>query len=194
MKKSRLLLFTMAFAAFSFVNPELFAQNNLSVDVENSVLNWKGHKPTGSHNGGIKLISGDVVIENNKLTGGNFVADMSTIKDADGSAKLEGHLKSEDFFEIEVYPTSQFEITETAADGGGILVTGNMTIKGITKQITFPATLSVNNDSVTLTSETFQVNRTDFNVKYKSKSFFNDLKDKFLNDDFDFQVTIVAKK
>ncbi|HCE55569.1 MAG: hypothetical protein APF83_00840 [Lutibacter sp. BRH_c52] len=194
MKKSKLIFFTMAFAAFSFVSQSAFAQDNFKVNVENSSLTWKGYKPTGSHSGTITLASGSIAVKNNKLTGGTFLADMSTIKDADGSAKLEGHLKSEDFFEIAVFPTSKFEITKTEVNAGKIQVTGNMTIKGITKQITFPATLAVSKDNVTLISETFQINRADFNVKYKSKTFFNDLKDKFVNDDFDFQVTIVATK
>jgi polyisoprenoid-binding protein YceI len=194
MKKIRLVLLTIAIAAFSFMSQAIYSQENFTVNVENSNLNWKGYKPTGTHNGTIKLLSGNVAMENNKIIGGNFVADMSTIKDADGSAKLEGHLKSEDFFEIAVHPTSKFEITEIANKGEKIQVTGNMTIKGITKQLTFPATLLVIKDDITLTSDTFQINRADFNVKFKSKTFFNDLKEKFVNDEFDFQVTIVAKK
>ncbi|OGS69476.1 MAG: hypothetical protein A3F91_08130 [Flavobacteria bacterium RIFCSPLOWO2_12_FULL_35_11] len=194
MKKSKLILFAMAFAAFSFVSQSAFAQNNFKVNVENSTLNWKGYKPTGSHTGIITLASGNIAIKNNKLTGGSFVVKMSTIKDADGSAKLEGHLKSADFFDVAVYPTAKFDIIKSEIKGTKIQVTGNLTIKGITKQITFPATLAVSKDALTLTSETFQINRADFNVKYKSKTFFNDLKDKFVNDEFDFQVTIVAKK
>ncbi|MDT8418178.1 MAG: YceI family protein [Lutibacter sp.] len=194
MKKSKLILFTMAFAAFSFVSQSAFAQDNFKVTVENSNLTWKGYKPTGDHTGTITLASGNISLKNNALTSGSFVAEMSSIKDADGSAKLEGHLKSEDFFEVTTFPTAKFDITKIENKGAKIHVTGNMTIKGITKQITFPATLAVNNDNVTLTSETFQINRADFNIKYKSKTFFNDLKDKFVNDDFDFQVTIVAKK
>lgn len=192
MKKIRLALLTIA--AFTFMSQAIYSQENFTVNVENSNLNWKGYKPTGTHNGTIKLLSGNVAMENNKIIGGNFVADMSTIVDADGSAKLEGHLKSEDFFEIAVYPTSKFEITEIENKGEKIQVTGNMTIKGITKQITFPASLIVGNDDMTLTSDTFQINRADFNVKFKSKTFFNDLKDKFVNDEFDFQVTIIANK
>ncbi|HEY9170618.1 MAG TPA: YceI family protein [Lutibacter sp.] len=194
MKKSKLILFSIAFAAFSFVGQSVFAQGNFKVNVENSKLTWKGYKPTGDHTGTITLASGNIAIENNKITGGSFVADMNTIKDNDGSAKLEGHLKSEDFFEIAAYPTSKFEITEIANKGEKIQVTGNMIIKGITKQLTFLASHKVNNDNIILTSDTFQINRADFNVKYKSKSFFNDLKDKFVNDDFDFQVTIIAEK
>ncbi len=194
MKKLKLTLFSIAFTAFSFVSQSVFAQDNFKVDIENSKLTWKGYKPTGDHTGAITLASGNITIENKILTGGSFVADMNTIKDNDGSAKLESHLKSEDFFEIAAYPTSIFEITEIANKGEKIQVIGNMTIKGITKQLSFLASLKVNNDIIILTSDTFQINRADFNVKHKSKSFFNDLKDKFVNDDFDFQVTIIAKK
>jgi polyisoprenoid-binding protein YceI len=194
MKKTRLTLFTIAIAAFTFMSQATYSQEFFKVNVENSTLNWKGYKPTGTHNGTITLASGNIVLKNNKITGGNFVADMGTIIDSEGSAKLEGHLKSEDFFEIAVYPTSKFEITEIANKGEKIQVTGNMTIKGITKQLTFPASLKVHNDNMILTSDTFQINRADFNVKFKSKTFFNDLKDKFVNDEFDFQVTIIAKK
>ena len=73
-------------------------------------------------------------------------------------------------------------------------VTGNLTIKDVTKEITFEAVVVAKGKTVTLTSETFQVNRADYNIKYKSQSFFNDLKEKFINDEFDLQVTIVAKK
>ncbi|WP_372795652.1 YceI family protein, partial [Lutibacter sp.] len=123
-----------------------------------------------------------------------FTVDMSTIKDADDSAKLEGHLKSADFFDVEAFPTATFEITTSSIENGKTMVTGDITIKGITKQVTFPAVVTETEEAVTLTSETFQINRADFNIKYKSKSFFNDLKDKFVNDEFDLQVNIVVKK
>lgn len=192
MKNIRLIVFTIA--AFTFMNQAIYSQENFSVNVDNSTLNWKGYKPTGTHNGTITFASGNIFLKNNKITGGNFVADMSTIKESEDNSKLENHLKSEDFFEIVVFPIAKFEITEITNKGEKIQVTGNITIKGITKQIAFPAALLVNEDSLVLTSDTFQINRADFNVKFKSKSFFNDLKDKFVNDEFDFQGTIIAKK
>lgn len=192
MKRIRLIAITIS--AFAFMSQALYSQENFSVNVDNSTLNWKGYKPTGTHNGTITLASGNIFLKNNKIAGGNFVADMSTIKESEDNSKLENHLKSEDFFEIVVFPIAKFEITEITNKGEKIQVTGNITIKGITKQIAFPAALLVNEDSLVLTSDTFQINRADFNVKFKSKSFFNDLKDKFVNDEFDFQVTIIAKK
>jgi polyisoprenoid-binding protein YceI len=104
------------------------------------------------------------------------------------------NLKSKDFFEIEVFTTSKFEITGTEMKEGKLYVTGNLTIKDVTKEITFPATITKGEGMVTLTSETFQINRADYKIQYKSKSFFNNLKEKFINDEFDLQVSIVAKK
>lgn len=194
MKKSRILVLAVALISMSFSRPIIVTQKSLKVDVVHSTISWKGYKPTGSHSGTVNLSSGILEVEGGKIKGGSFTVDMATIKDTDGSGKLEGHLKSEDFFDVESHTSSKFEITGIENKEGKILVTGNMTIKSIAKQITFPATLAETNEAVTLISDTFQINRTDFNVKYKSKSFFNDLKEKFINDEFDLQVTIVANK
>ena len=194
MKKIGILMLTVAFISMSFVNPTVEADGELNVDVVSSKITWKGYKPTGSHVGTINLISGVLEVNGDKIKGGSFSADMTTIKDSEGNARLEKHLKSADFFEIETFPTATFEISDSKMKEGKTIVTGNLTIKGITKEVSFPALVSENDNSVTLTSETFQVNRADFYVKFKSKTFFNDLKDKFVNDDFDLQVTIVAQK
>jgi polyisoprenoid-binding protein YceI len=194
MKKVGILVFAIAFVTMSFINPTVLVENTIKVDVAKSTINWKGYKPTGSHNGIISLTSGELIMEEGVIKGGSFMVNMLTIKDADGSEKLEGHLKSADFFEIEVYPTSTFEIKNSSIEDGKTILTGDITIKGITKQLTFSAVVTETEGTVTLTSETIQINRTDFNVKYKSKSFFNDLKEKFINDEFDLQVTILATK
>ena len=189
-------IFTVALTliVLSFTTTNAQEKSTLKVDPANSSINWKGYKPTGSHNGTIKLVSGNLIMDNGSADGGSFTVDMLSIKDADGSAKLEGHLKSKDFFEIEVYPTSTFQITSSENKEGKFFVTGNITIKGITKQITFPATVTVTSETVTLKSAIIKINRAEFNIKYKSKSFFNNLKEKFINDEFDFQVTIAASK
>ncbi len=192
MKKVRILILAIAFITMSFVNKEVLFDNN--VDVTSSTIQWKGYKPTGSHHGTINLVSGELKLEEGLIKGGSFTVNMSTIKDADGSAKLERHLKSADFFEVEAFPTSTFEITNSFVEDGKTMLSGDLTIKGITKQITFPVVVIEDEEDITLTSETFQINRADFNVKYKSKSFFNDLKDKFVNDEFDLQVNVVIKK
>ena len=175
------------------VKVEKVAMTN-SVDAASSELYWKGEKPTGTHNGTVKLISGGLSIESGALTGGEFVIDMSTIVDSDGSAKLEGHLKSADFFDIEKYPTSKFVITSVETKDDKLAVTGNLTVKDVTKSITIPAVVSETDGVVEFKSETFMVNRADFNVKYGSKSFFDNLKDKFINDEMEMSFTVKTKK
>lgn len=194
MKKIGVLLLAVAFMTMSFVNVENPKIAKYAVDIESSSIKWKGYKPTGSHHGTINFSEGNIDLKGSKIKGGNFKVDMTSLKDADGSKRLEGHLKSADFFEVEKFPVSSFEITGTNTNDGQLFVNGNITIKGVTKSISFPASLSEEGGKVVLKSDTFQINRADFNVKYKSKSFFNDLKDKFINDDFDLQVTIVANK
>jgi len=195
MKKTGILLLVVAFVSMSFTNPTNPIQK-YNVDIENSTITWKGYKPTGSHEGTIKLQSGSLIKAGGVISEGVFTADMTSIKDADGSARLEGHLKSADFFEVETFPTATFKILNVTTNdtNNKVWVSGEMTIKGITKKIKFPASISNSDEAITIASETFQINRAEFNVKYKSKTFFNDLKDKFVNDEFDLQVTIVAKK
>ena len=134
------------------------------------------------------------------MVGGAFVFDMNSIVDLDMpadnkyNAKLIGHLKSEDFFDVAKYPTAKFKITAVSKKDGKLSISGDLTIKDVTKNITFFASLSIANGISTLTSDVFTVNRADYNVKYGSKSFFNDLKDKFINDEFEISFKVVSKK
>lgn len=169
-----------------------------NVDITTSVLNWKGTKPTGSHNGTVALKSGGLLIEEGKLTQGEFIVDMNSIKcldieDAEKAGKLVGHLKNADFFDVEVYPTAKFIITNVAENEGKLAVTGNLLIKDVTKSITIPAMISTENGITTFTSETFTINRADFNVKYASKSFFGNLKDKFIDDLMEISFVVKTK-
>lgn len=170
-----------------------------NVDTANSVITWKGTKPTGAHNGVIMLKEGSLVVENGTLKGGEFLVDMSSIKnldipaDNDGNAKLVGHLTSADFFDVPTYPTSKFVITNVEEKEDKLHVTGNLTIKDVTKSITIPAMLSTEGDTTVFTSETFNVDRADFNVKYGSKSFFDNLKDKFIDDMMELSFTVKTK-
>lgn len=190
MKKSILLFLAVALVAMSFTNPI----KTLNVDVAKSIVTWKGYKPTGSHNGTIMLKSGLLQLDGENIVGGKFTADMKSIKDADGSARLENHLKSVDFFEVETFETAVFEITAVENKSKNkVFISGNIVIKGITKEISFTAEVSNINGIITLKSDVIQLNRAEFNVKYKSKTFFNDLKEKFINDEFDLQVSIVTK-
>lgn len=170
-----------------------------NVNLETSVLNWKGSKPTGDHNGTVSLKSGGILIEDGQLKAGEFVVDMNTIinldmKGSKGATNLEGHLKSPDFFEVEKYPTSKFVITSVVDKEGKLEVTGNLSIKDVTKSITIPATVEKVDGMYVFKSENFNIDRADFNVKYKSKKFFDNLKDKFVNDLVEMSFVVQATK
>ena len=169
-----------------------------NVDLTASVMTWKGTKPTGSHDGTVAFKSGGMLLENDVLKGGEFVIDMNTIKNldmvgSDGAANIEKHLKSPDFFDVEVYPTSKFVITSVLEVEGSLAVTGNLTIKDVTKSITIPASVSTVDGITTFKSELFNIDRADFNVKYGSKRWIEGLKDKFIDDLVEMSVTVVTK-
>ena len=170
--------------------------NNL--DLTASVMTWKGTKPTGSHNGTVSFTGGGMVVENGVLKEGEFVIDMSTIKNLDmagseGAGKIEKHLKAPDFFDVALYPSSKFVITSVLQVEGNMTVTGNLTIKDVTKSITIPASVSTLDGVTTFKSELFNIDRADFNVKYGSKRWIEGLKDKFIDDLVEMSFTVVSK-
>lgn len=169
-----------------------------NVDTTVSVLTWKGTKPTGAHNGNVSIKKGGLLLSKDALVGGQFTFDMNSIKNldmagTDGAGKIEGHLKAADFFDVAVYPISKFVITSVAEVDGKLSVTGNLQIKDVTKSITIPAMISSVNGITTFTSEMFNINRADFNVKYGSKSFFDNLKDKFIDDLIEMSFVVKTK-
>ena len=186
-----LLLFFIAASAFKApVKPETY-----KVDVEKSTLKWVGKKVVGGHEGTIDLQSGNLLFNGKTLAGGNFVINMNSIKDIDKSARLEGHLKADDFFGTDKFASSTFTIKKVAGNANTVNVTGDLTIKGITNSITFPATLAWNADgSVTASADKVSVDRTKYGIKYKSKSIFPDVGDKMINDEFELSIKLVAKK
>lgn len=178
-----------------------------TVDKQNSKIEWTGSKPTGKHTGTINLADGSVSIKDNALDTGKFTIDMNTItvtdlKAGDGKEDLEGHLKGtggteadfDHFFNVKKYPQANFEITKAVTENGKTSVEGNLTMKGITKNVKFPATVTVNGNTVTVTSDPFTINRTLWNVNYGSKSVFDNLGDKFINDDIELKVSVTATK
>ena len=169
-----------------------------NVDLTTSVMTWKGTKPTGSHDGTVSFLSGGMVVENGVLKEGEFVIDMNTIKNLDmagseGAGKIEKHLKASDFFDVTLYPTSKFVITSALEVEGNLAVTGNLTIKDVTKSITIPASISTTDGTTTFKSELFNIDRADFNVKYGSKRWIEGLKDKFIDDLVEMSFTVVTK-
>lgn len=162
-----------------------------SIKVEESTVTWTGKKVTGSHTGTITLKEGNLVFDGENLTGGVFTVDMGTINvtDLKGDSKgsLEGHLKSPDFFGVESNPTAKFEITKVVSRGtpGDYKIIGNVTIKGKTKEIKFLASVK---DGVATADIT--IDRTDFDVRYGSGSFFDSLGDKTIYDDFNLVLNL----
>ena len=169
-------------------------------NVETSTIEWKGFKPTGEHFGTIGLESGLFDVVDGKIVGGSFIIDMKSIKVTDipaedeKNAKLVGHLKNADFFDVENHPSAIFTITGVEEVEGKTMLSGNLTIKEVKNNITFPVSVSQTGDGITLKSETFTIDRSKWNVKYGSKSFFDDLGDKFINDDIELRVSVTATK
>lgn len=156
-----------------------------AVKTDKSKVVWKGYKVTGSHEGTITLESGSLVFDEAKLIGGEFVIDMTTINvtDLDGEykGKLEGHLKSDDFFGVEKHPKATLVFKNVKASGKNAYdVTGDLTIKGKTNPVNFSISIYGSKATASL-----KVDRTKFDVRYGSTSFFDDLKDKAIYDEFD---------
>ncbi len=172
----------VAFVAFSFKGIDV---EKKEVKTSESKIVWKGYKVTGSHEGTIVLKSGSLSFNEDKLIGGEFVMDMTSLNvtDLEGEykGKLEGHLKSDDFFGIENHPSASLVFTDVKATGkNSYSVTGDLTIKGKTNPITFSISIYGNKATASL-----KVDRTKYDVKYGSASFFDGLKDKAIYDEFD---------
>ena len=173
---------------------KVVAEDN--VDLTASLLAWKGTKPGGAHNGTVALKPSTLVVDNGTITGGEFTVDMASIKvldikDPKKAANLAGHLSNGDFFDVEKFPTSKFVITSVEDKDGKLAVTGNLTIKDVTKSITIPASLTEADGVYTFTSD--KIDRADFNVKYGSKKFFDNLKDKFIDDLVEMSFEVKTK-
>jgi polyisoprenoid-binding protein YceI len=189
----------LSLAALSLTAAPAFAQS-VPVDPAQSQIRWLGKKVTGSHHGTITLKSGRIVIERDALQGGQFEIDMTSIRDedladADYNAKLVGHLKSDDFFGVEKFPVSTFRITSVKplrAKGATHEITGDLTIKGITHPVTFPATLRVQ-DGLAQARGKISVDRTKYGIRYGSGKFFENLGDKLINDTFEIELDVRSR-
>jgi len=168
-----------------------------AVDLGQSSVGWKGSFVSGakSHTGTIALKSGEGKFENGTITSGLFVFDMSSIKDNDGSADLEKHLKSDDFFNAEMYPEAKFQLTSLApaTTTNTFTASGKLTIRDVTKDITFPIVIVVENQNSLKASGTISFNRADFNVKYGSSSFFKGLGDKVIADKIELTLNLITR-
>lgn len=166
--------------------------------VENAAIVWSGSKVTGkTHTGTLALKESALEFEDGKLTGGSFIVDMASLQNIDVEGeykqKLVNHLKSDDFFGVETYPTSSFKITsiEAGAAEGEYNVTGDLTIKATTLPQSFVAKVAVEGNQATTTAN-FNIDRAKYDVRYGSGSFFDDLGDKAINDEFNLDIKIVS--
>lgn len=160
------------------------------VNVEASKITWTGEKLTGSHEGTINLKDGYFEMEAGKLVGGEFTADMTTINvtdlEGESKGKLEGHLNSDDFFGVSNYPTAKFTIKTAAEKSNGVYgISGNLTIKGKTNPIAFD--LKMEGDTA---MTTIVIDRTKYDIRYGSGSFFDNLGDKTIYDEFTLDIML----
>jgi polyisoprenoid-binding protein YceI len=159
-----------------------------------SSIDWVGKKVTGSHNGTIAIKEGHFLFDEGRLTGGNFVIDTTSIKiiditDPATNKQFSDHLASDDFFSSKSYPEAKFEITSVS----GNHVAGELTIRGITHPLDFDILLRANDDTVNAAGKMI-FDRTDYNMKFRSGSFFKNLGDNLIYNDVELSVTVTAKK
>ena len=200
MKQVAFILSLAVMAGFAFTNPVEVV--SYKVDASSSQVEWVAKKVTGQHNGVVTLQEGSLEYTDGSLTGGSFVVDMTSIAvlDLEGNmrGKLEGHLKSPDFFAVEEFPTATFTITKVIPRGiaGEYKVEGDLTVKGITKSITVPVIkLEESEEGIkTVEAISLTLDRTDFDVRYGSGTFFSNLGDKTIYDDFELTINVSANK
>lgn len=167
-----------------------FSTQAQRAEVKNAEIVWKGYKVTGSHDGTVGLKSGWLDFKDDHLSGGEFVIDMTnmTCTDMEGeyADKLVGHLKSDDFFGVDKHPNAKLNINSVKSSGkNAVNITADLTIKGVTKQIEFPASIYGNKATANL-----KIDRTLYGIKYGSGSYFDGLKDKMIYDEFDLVIDI----
>ncbi len=172
-----------------------------SVVPARSLVTWAGSKLAGTHTGTFQISEGSISVDKDKISGGKFIIDMNSLTNTDlaaGSGKedLEGHLKSADFFDVANHPTASFEITKVTelegAKDANSLVYGNLTLKGVTKQLGFKAHINYRGTGVSVTTPEFSFNRTDFGIKYGSSNFMDVMKDKAINDEVSLSISLGA--
>ena len=197
MKKTILTLLLAIVTTFSFATKP--HTDNVRVDTKSSTVKWIGSKVASAHEGTINIQKGMLMINHGTLVGGQFSIDMNTIKNTDieseeYSAKLEGHLKNEDFFNVENYPTATITIiTAVKGVGNAYKIVANLTIKGITHPISFSADVNVNGINFLATAN-IKIDRTKWDITYNSGNFFENLGDYLIKDEIEFDVFLKSAR
>ena len=173
--------------------------NKVNANKNNSTVIWTGSKPTGSHTGNVTLKDGHLLFDHGNLVGGEFIIDMTSITCTDIESEkknkyLVDHLKDEDFFDVNQFPEAKLVVNRVKnLQGSQFEMKGNMTIKGITKPVTFNADIKINRNSYTAIAK-IVIDRTKWGVEYKSGNIFKDLGDKIIYDDMEFDIFLVSEK
>lgn len=168
-----------------------------TVNKTESTVSWNAKKVTGEHYGKVPLQDANLDYSNGKITGGSFTMDMvnltvEDIADANSNKRLADHLRSDDFFSVAKFNTSTFKITEAkSSNGKDYTITGTLTIKGISNPVTFPATVSVEKGKI-VANAAISFDRTQYDIKYRSGNYFENLADKMIYDEVTLQVKLVA--
>lgn len=170
-----------------------------SYTLSEGTVHWTGAKVAYDHKGTLNVKSGLLSAEGNKIVSGDFVIDMASLTNSDlegeKKGKLEGHLKSADFFDVEKFPTASFSITsvkEAEGESSNCEITGNLTMKGVSKSVTFPALVVAKDGGLTAHSDKFTINRNDWGVKYGS-GLAGAVGDAIISDDVTLEITLTAK-
>ncbi len=200
----KLAAFLLAFVGFGveaqadpIVEPIPVEDVKVVIDPEKSTLHWVGYKVTGKHNGSVNIESGELALTDGSLTAGHFVIDMPSIAvhdlEGDSRDRLENHLKSDDFFGVANHPKATFKFNKATETGnrGTYKVEGQLTIKNITNPIAFEARVFEENGKTVATAD-IKVDRSKYDIRYRSGSFFQNLGDKAIYDEFDISVRLVG--
>lgn len=193
MKKIKVLAFALLIGASSIAK-----EGNHKVDQKVSSIEWVGKKVTGEHSGTIKISEGTINVEGDKIASGDITIDMNSIavtdiKDAETNQKLKGHLMSDDFFGVNNFPTANLKINKTEKiEGNKYKVHADLTIKGKTEKVEFPAVIMMEDNKVVAIGD-LTIDRTKFGIKYGSGQFFEDLGDRMIYDDFTISFKVGAK-
>ena len=173
------------------------------IDLSKSTVAWVGNKVTGSHNGTLEIQKGEVTIEKGVLKSGRFILDMTSIKvldikDEKRNKSLERHLKNDDFFGVHNYPKGVFEfsvaspIKDAQDEAPNYHFKGDLTLKGITHALEFDARVDLKKRGASASGQII-VDRTKYNIRYKSNKFFDGLGDRAIYDEFIITFQVVTK-
>jgi len=192
--KKLIYSFTIQLIIAFLFSTVLTAQDYIA-NAQKTTVKWKGSKVvSGSHEGEIIIKSGSISFSNGLVTAGNIVMDMNslTVNDLEGGmkSKLEGHLKSDDFFSAEKFPLANFKVLKSEKlNDENIRISGELTIKGQTNPLTFESSMHEHKDFLTF-SGTMEVDRSLYDVRYGSGKFFDGLGDRAINDIFTLEFML----